>query len=96
MSSRIYYSEEAEHQMKRQRLVDALMFTGLGIGIGSAIALLLAPNSGETTRELIANTLEEGFQRGRESTDEALSQLEHEVPNLRQRVNDLINKVNPR
>ncbi|NDJ78517.1 MAG: YtxH domain-containing protein [Chloroflexi bacterium] len=93
MTSRIYYSEEAEKRMQRQRLVDALMFTGIGIGIGSAAALLLAPNSGEKTRELITETLEEGFERGREATDEALSQLEQEVPNLRERVNELVQKI---
>ncbi len=93
MTNRIYYSEAAEKAMKRQRLVDALLFTGLGIGLGSAVALLLAPNKGEATRELIANALEEGFKRGRETTDEALSQLEQEVPNLRERVNELVSKV---
>jgi gas vesicle protein len=70
-----------------------LMFTGLGIGIGSAVSLLLAPNSGEATREIITSTLEEGFQRGREATDEALNQLEQEVPNLRERVNELVGKI---
>jgi hypothetical protein len=94
-NSRIYYSEKAEKTMKRQRFVDALMFTGLGIGIGSAVALLMAPNAGEKTRELITNTLEEGFQRGRESTDQALSQLEQEVPNLRGRVNGLVGRFTP-
>jgi gas vesicle protein len=93
MANRIYYSEEAETRMKRQRLVSALLFTGLGIGIGSAVALLLAPNDGETTRELIADTLEEGFQRGRESTDEALRQLEQDVPDLRARVSELVGKI---
>ena len=93
MTSRIYYSEEAEQTMKRRRMVDALLFAGLGIGVGSSVALLLAPHKGETTREMLANTLEEGFQRGRESTDDALSQLEGEIPNLRQRVNDLVSKV---
>ncbi len=93
MSSRIYYSEEAEQKMKRQRLVNALTFAGVGIGIGSAVALLLAPHSGETTRDLIASTLEEGIQRGRESTDQALNQLEQDIPNLRERVNELISKV---
>ena len=95
MTNRIYYSEEAEKTMKRRRFMDALMFAGLGIGIGSVVALLLAPNEGEKTRELSANTLEEGFHRGRESTDEALSQLEQEVPNLRERVNDLVGKIAP-
>jgi gas vesicle protein len=95
MTNRIYYSEKAEKTMRRQRFMDALMFTGLGIGIGSAVALLMAPNEGEKTRALIANTLEEGFQRGRETTDEALSQLEQEVPNLRGRVNDLVGKITP-
>lgn len=93
MTNRIYYSEEAEKTMKRQRLVDALMFTSLGIGIGSSVALLLAPNDGETTREIIANALEEGFQRGHETTDEALSQLEQEVPNLRERVTELVGRI---
>jgi gas vesicle protein len=95
MSNRIYYSEEAEKTMRRQRVVNALIFTGLGIGIGSVVMLFLAPNDGEKTREFIANTLEEGFQRGRESTDEALSQLEQEVPNLRERVNNLVDKIAP-
>lgn len=94
-NSRIYYSEEAEKTMKQQRLVDALMFTGLGIGIGSAVALLLAPNSGEATREMIADSMEEGFQRGREATNDALSQLELEVPDLRERVNALVDKITP-
>ncbi len=93
MSTRIYYSEEAETMMKRQRLVDIFIFTGLGIGIGSVIALLMAPNNGEKNRQVIASTLEEGFQRGRETTDEALSQLEQEIPNLRARVNELVSKI---
>jgi len=95
MTNRIYYSEEAEAMMKRQRILDILTFTGLGIGIGSAIALLLAPNNGQKTREMLANTLEEGFQRGRATTDEALSQLEQEIPNLRERVNELVSKIKP-
>lgn len=92
-NSRIYYSEEAENKMKKRQLVDALLFTGLGIGIGSAVALLLAPNNGETNREIIANALEEGYERGRETTDEALSQLEKEVPDLRKRVNKLVGNI---
>ena len=93
MANRIYYSEEAEKTMRRRGVVNALIFTGLGIGIGSAVALLLAPNEGEKNREFIANALQEGFQRGRETTDEALSQLEREIPNLRERVNDLVVKI---
>lgn len=95
MASRIYYSDEAEKTMKRQRMVDALLFTGVGIGIGSAIGLLFAPDSGEDTRNMIAETLEEGYRQGREATDDALSQLEVEVPNLRERVNGLISKMTP-
>lgn len=93
MTSRIYYSEEAEDRMKRRRLIDALLFAGLGIGIGSAVALLMAPHEGEKTRELIANALEEGFQKGRDATDDALGQLEQEVPHLRDRVADLVGKI---
>jgi len=79
-NSRIYYSEEAEQKMKRQRTLSALMFTALGIGIGSAVALLLAPNDGESTREMVTNTLENSVQRGRENTNDVLSRLQEEIP----------------
>ncbi len=93
MSDRIYYSKETERIMKRQRIVNALTFTGLGIGLGALFALLFAPDEGEKTREMITDALEDGYQRGREATVEALSQLEQEIPNLREKVDGMLDKV---
>ena len=93
MSDRIYYSKETERAMKRQRLVNALTFVGLGIGLGALFALLFAPDDGEKTRGMIADALEDGYQRGREATVEALSQLDVEIPNLREKVDGMLDKV---
>jgi gas vesicle protein len=47
----------------------------VGVGVGGAVALLLAPRSGEQTRKLIAKKAEQGKEyvtsRGRELKDQA-------------------------
>jgi len=47
----------------------------VGVGVGGAVAVLLAPRSGEQTRKLIAKKAEEGkayvASRGREIKDQA-------------------------
>lgn len=93
MTERIYYSREAEALAKRQRVVSTITYFTLGLGIGAALALLFAPNEGERMRRLLANALEEGFQRGRERTSEALNELEREYPELRQKVEGILGKV---
>jgi gas vesicle protein len=93
MSDRIYYSKETERVVKRQRIVNALTFTGLGIGLGALFALLFAPDEGEKTREMITDALEEGYRRGREATADALDQFDLEIPNLREKVDGMRDKV---
>lgn len=46
----------------------AFLFGGL---LGAAAALLLTPKTGEETREILADWLEEGRRRTREYLDEA-------------------------
>lgn len=86
MSNRIYYSEEAEQSARRQRMMDIVMFISLGIGLGSMITLLLAPNDGERTRRFIAQTLGEGYQAARRP-------FEPDPPKMRERVSDMVNRV---
>ncbi len=93
MSNRIYYSSEAGRMAKRRGTMEALAFLTLGIGVGAAAALLIAPNDGNDMRDLVRNTMEEGYQRGRDAATHTLSQLEGEFPNLRQRVDDLFDRV---
>ena len=51
MSDRMYYSNEAKQQARRERTLLALIFTALGLSIGAAIALLFAPMEGEELRD---------------------------------------------
>jgi hypothetical protein len=67
-------------------MMDIVMFISLGIGLGSMIALLLAPNDGERTRRFIAQTLGDGYQAARRP-------FEPDPPNLRERVSDMVNRV---
>ena len=90
---RIYYSQEAERVAKRQRLLTMVIFMALGVGLGAVIALLFAPDEGEKTRRLISEAAQDGFRRGRDTTSDALRQLEPEFPDLRKRVDELISSV---
>ncbi len=93
MPDRIYYSEEARRLMERRQLMGVLAAFSLGLIIGSALALLFAPQEGEKTRQIMRDTLEEGFERGRRATDDALSQLEDEIPNLRSKVEETVKRA---
>lgn len=90
---RVYYSAEAEAYARKERVALIIVAIALGLGIGAILALLFAPDEGEDTRKRIADALDEGYKRGRDSTNEALKQLEHEVPDLRKRVDDLVGKL---
>lgn len=93
MSNRVYYTAEAEDLMKRRSLFTALAMLAVGLGIGALVAMLLAPGDGEKTRRVLADALEEGYRRGRQATDDALGQLERDIPNLRKRVDSLLSKM---
>lgn len=92
MNDRVYYSRKAEELVKRQQVVGGAIFLLVGLGIGTILALLFAPNVGEKTRKLIAEALEDGFKSGQETVWEATSQLEKDVPDLRKRLEGLLKR----
>ena len=59
-------------------LVSLLAGIGVGVLVGGAVALLLAPQSGQQTRAQI-----------RESADDALHKLRDSMDDLREKVDDL-------
>ena len=93
MSNRIHYNAQGGRMEKRRGTKEALAFLTLGIGVGAATAMLVAPNDGNGMRDLVRNAMEEGYQRGRDAATHTLSQLEGEFPNLRKRVDDLFDRV---
>ncbi|GEM_PF-431094 len=91
-NNRIYYSREAEIQARRERMTTVMLFMVLGLGIGTAMALLLAPSSGKEIRSELSSTLEGGLDTGREAASTTISRLEKEFAELRKRVEERVNE----
>ena len=90
-NERVYYSHEAEvHAVRAMTQLMALCLM-IGLGIGAAVALLFAPNSGKATRHDLAQSVEEGLQTGRESVEPLLKRLEAEFADLRKTVEERLN-----
>jgi gas vesicle protein len=88
MNDRIYYSRDAEAQAMRERNSAILAFLVIGVTIGTVLALLFAPRSGEKTREDIGEALEDSFHEGRKAGSEAVEKLEKEFAELKKRLED--------
>lgn len=77
MSQRTYYSQEAKQQAQVQTAIIVAICLGLGVTIGTIVAMLFAPQSGAETREDLG-----------ESTNSALHHLQNQVNELRKRLED--------
>ncbi|TVR22129.1 MAG: YtxH domain-containing protein [Anaerolineaceae bacterium] len=75
MNDRIYYSQEAEKQAKRERIVLALAAAVMGLGLGAVIALIFAPQSGDKTREQIEQQAREWMDQGEDAAQQAVSKV---------------------
>ncbi len=56
LNNRIYYSRDAELRAGRERMMLAALVAVAGVGFGLALAMLFAPQSGEKTRQMLANS----------------------------------------
>ena len=88
MNDRIYYSREAETQATRERTTAILAFFVIGVTVGTALALLFAPRSGEKMRAELVDTLDHGFDEGRKASGDAIERLEKDFADLRKRIED--------
>jgi gas vesicle protein len=64
----------------------------LGLGIGVAAGILLAPRSGEETRQLISDKAGEGADYLRNRTEEGKDYLRHRADELKGSASDLYEK----
>ncbi len=88
MNDRTYYSREAEMRANRERFMSTIPLLVFAMAIGIAIALFLAPDSGEKTREELAGRVNDRLEGGRDATNQALKRLEKEFSHLRHQVED--------
>ena len=79
MSQRTYYSEEAKQQAQMKTTFIVAICLALGATIGTAIAMLFAPQSGDETREELTD-----------ATNSALHNLQSQVNDLRKRLEDRV------
>ncbi len=88
MNDRTYYSREAEMRANRERFLSTLPLLVFAMAIGIAVALFLAPESGEKTREELAGRMNDRLEGGRDATSHALKRLEKEFSDFRHKVED--------
>ncbi len=87
-NERIYYSRDAEMRAARRTTFLTLFFLTSGLGIGVALALLFAPESGEKTRKELAQNIGESVNNGRESLEPVIKKLEDQFNDFRKNVED--------
>lgn len=86
MSERTYYSEESKNRAQLRIAALVSICLALGAGIGTILAILFAPKSGEEIREDIADVFSNQIEQGRKATENAIERLEGRVDELRDRV----------
>jgi gas vesicle protein len=93
----VYYSEEAEKEMERQKMisnaVNIVVGLALGLTLGGIIAVLFAPNRGVRTRRKIANQIGDTTDVGRYATSDALKMLEKQYDALKDQVDKMVGMV---
>ena len=87
-NNRTFYSHKAEVRSERKNA--ALVV--LSLGVGAAIALMFAPNTGQKTRENLTHSLEHGVSEGHDLAEPMLKRLEKELSELRQKIEDQVEK----
>ncbi len=88
MNDRTYYSREAEDQVRREQMGNAVLFILLGLVVGAVLALLFAPESGEKMRGSIEDTINDRFHDSRDTTNHTIRRLERDFADLRKKVED--------
>ena len=90
-ANRTFYSHDAEMRVMRDRLALVAICLLLGVSMGSVLALLFAPASGKRTRDELTHSLESGMHKGRERVEPAIAQLQHDIQDLRRKVDARLN-----
>lgn len=79
MNARTYYSHDAEVHAQQSRIILSVITILLGIGLGSALALLFAPQSGRKTREQLGSQAEQVSKEVLENASQLRSDLTEKI-----------------
>ena len=73
MATRKYYSEEAKNRAQVERSLIAAICIGLGVAIGTVIALLFAPEDGESFRSTITDKASDAIEEAEKTVKKLAS-----------------------
>ena len=90
MDKSTYYSRDAEMRAARENALTTLVLLAIGLAVGTALALLFAPNSGTKTRRELGHAIEDRLNSGRDAIEPSLKRLEKEFADLRKKVDERI------
>lgn len=83
--------DEAEVKSEGGGLTSRITWLVAGIGIGALAGILLAPQSGEDTRDWISDKYDDGMNAVRTKTKRSRRQLEDWVDQGQERITDAVN-----
>ena len=93
MNDRIYYSKDSADYARKQRMVMVSLAALVGVGIGTLIAMLLAPQSGEETRKSMEGGMNHFADQGREVANQVAKDAQKTVSKVRENLNENIEKI---
>jgi gas vesicle protein len=83
--------DKAEVKMQRVNPMWKLSWLIAGVGIGAAAGILLAPQSGEDTREWISDTYDDGIRTAKAKAKRMRKRVGDWIDESQERVTDAVN-----
>jgi hypothetical protein len=80
---RTYYSRDAEMRANQERALASVVFLMIGMGVGAAIALLLASRARQRGRSGLVGAIEDRFNGIEKELSELGKRVEHRIRDMR-------------
>ncbi len=82
VNDRMYYSQEAELRTDQERIMAALVFLLIGLGMGAAVATLLAMRSRHKSRPGLMGAIEDRFNTIEKDLSDLGKKVEHRLKEI--------------
>jgi hypothetical protein len=82
-ADRTYYSREAEVRATQERALASIVFLMIGMGIGAAMALVLASKARHRSRPSLVGTIEDRFSTIEKELGDLGKRVEHRIREIR-------------
>jgi hypothetical protein len=83
MADRTFYSHDAELRVNQERALASIVFLMIGMGIGAAVATVLASRSRQRNRPSLAGVIEDRFNTIEKELGDLGKRVEHRIKEMR-------------